>query len=322
VSPSLRGLWLFAAVVAAPFAHAAGVPTAGDHDSRLTHDGRVRTYRLHVPPGADARSPAPLVVVLHGGGGNAVRTQRLMHRGFERLADRDRFFVVYPEGIDHHWNDGRTGEETGWSAQRDNVDDVGFIAALLDKLGAELPVDPRRVYVTGISNGAMMSQRLGCELAGRLAAIAPVAGTMPQALAPTCKPARALPVLMVLGMDDPLVPYAGGEVHFGRRQLGRVLSAADTVDFWVRQDRCAASPERADEPDRDPRDGTRVRREAYSGCRDGADIVLYSVEGGGHAWPGGEQYLPAVIVGRSSRDIDATEIIWDFFRRHVAPAAN
>jgi len=243
--------------------------------------------------------------------------EKLTRGGFNRLAERDGFVVVYPDGLERHWNDGRG--VGAYRAHRENIDDVGFLTALIDHLARGLPVDRARIYATGISNGGLMSFRLAREAATVIAAIAPVAISMSEQIARMRQPARAVPVLMMPGTQDPLVPYEGGEIGRalarGGPGFGRVIPVAEAVRYWVEHNHCAPLPAVTVEPDRDPLDGTRVRREVYGSCRDGTEVVLYAVEGGGHTWPGGLQYLPERIVGRTSRDINAAEVIWAFFRR-------
>ncbi len=171
----------------------------------LTHDGRERTYALYTPPQPSASMP--LLIALHGGGGRGSGMIHITYGGFNRLAERETFVVVYPDGVDKRWNDGRGLTE--WRAHRERVDDVGFIAALIDQISAEQPIDRRRVYVTGISNGGMMSYRLACELGDRIAAIAPVVAALPAHLS-GCVPPHAMPIILMNGTDDPLIPYQGG----------------------------------------------------------------------------------------------------------------
>lgn len=298
--------------------HAATAPQAAVPGS-LWFGGLERTYRVYVPVSLDRSRRAALVIVLHGGGGTGDGMQKLTRGGFNRLADRDGFVVVYPDGLDRHWNDGRG--VTSYRAHRENVDDVGFLGALVDHLARSVPIDRARVYATGISNGGLMSFRLAREAATLVTAVAPVAISMSEQIAQMRQPVRSVPVVMIPGVDDPLVPYGGGAIGFaaarnqGRADVGRVLSIADTTRYWVEHNQCARAPSITMEPDRDPEDGTRVRREVYGPCRDGTEVALYAVEGGGHTWPGGLQYLPARIIGRTSRDIDANEVIWSFFRR-------
>jgi polyhydroxybutyrate depolymerase len=117
--------------------------------------------------------------------------------------------------------------------------------------------------------------------------------------------------------EDPLVPWGGGEIRFGRQKFGKVLSVLESVKFWTTHNQCSSPSNITWEPDRDPKDGTRVRKELYNQCRESSEVVLYGIEGGGHTWPGGDQYLPEWMIGKTSRDIDANEVIWDFFKRHI-----
>jgi polyhydroxybutyrate depolymerase len=268
-----------------------------------------------VPALYDSQKPAPLVLALHGGGGTGKRMHRLT--GLNTLADRHGFIAVYPDAVDKHWNDGRN--LPSYRSQRENIDDVGFISALVEALSDQYAVDRNRVYVTGASNGAMMSFRLACELTHKIAAIAPVIGSMGENISRTCAPSRPIPVLIVGGTGDPLVPWNGGHVHLFRRKLGRVLSFADTARFWVEHNGCSADPDIAWLPDADPEDGTRIRKKVYGQCDQDVKVILYEIQGGGHTWPGGPQYLPEWIIGINSRDMDAGEVIWDFFEGFSRP---
>ncbi len=280
--------------VAALPAQSAAAPAGGRRTLRV--NGVERTYLLDVPQSYRPGTQTPLVMVFHGAGGSGRRMAP--HTGFSRLAAREGFVAVYPDGLGRRWNDGRSAVAP--------QDDVGFVKALLDTLERELSLDSTRVYAAGISNGAMFSYRLACELPGVFAAIAPVAGATPANLAESCGRTAPVSVLAIQGTADPLLPYAGGGV-------GGVLSAAESIAFWARVAGCGEAPAVTDEPDR-VRDGTRVRVTAYSGCRDGRAVELYTIQDGGHTWPGG----PPVgrSVGRVSREIDATALIWEFFARH------
>jgi polyhydroxybutyrate depolymerase len=269
----------------------------------LRVNGEDRAYLLYVPSGYRSARPAPLVLVFHGAGGRAQGFAR--HTGFSGVAEREGFVVAYPQGLQRRWNDGR-GNGTPH-------DDVGFVRALVDTLQRELGVDPRRIYATGISNGAMFAYRLACDLPGVLAAIAPVAGALPTQLAPGCGHTQPVSVMAFQGTADPLVPYAGGGVARRRRS---VLGAERSIAFWGEIDGCTGQPSTELEPDR-VRDGTRVRRLEYAGCREGRAVVLYTIEGGGHTWPGGPGV--GLIVGRVSRELDATQVIWSFFAAHARP---
>jgi polyhydroxybutyrate depolymerase len=288
-----------------------------DTTGSIVVGGLKRTYLIHIPAAVSNRS-MPILIALHGGGGDGESMINLTDGGFDRLSDKKGFIVAYPDGIEKHWNDGRNETETDYETHKENTDDVGFISALIDNLIKKFNADAKRVYVTGMSNGAIMSYRLGCELSGKIAAIAPVAGNIPENLIPHCMPARPLAVLAINSDNDPLVPFNGGDVTgpFGMRKLGKVLSANESVMFWVKYNGCSSNPVIKDEPDNDPDDGTRVQKRQFINGRNHTEVILYTIKGGGHTWPGGYQYLGEWIVGKTCRDINATKIIWDFFEKH------
>ncbi len=265
----------------------------GDEVRTLKWDNVERVYRIHKPASLDTSRPAPLVLVLHGGGSNSRQTEFLTLNSWNGLAAREGFLVAYPDGVGSRWNDGRNDP----TAPKRGADDVGFLSALIDRLASEFNIDRNLVFATGISNGAMMSFRLGCELSDKIAAIGPVAGAMPEPLMASCAPSRSVSVIALSGVQDPLVPYAGGEVGLARRSFGEVASVPDSMRLWAEKNGCSSAPAVAGEPDKDPRDGTRVTRASWSHCRDGSEAVLYAIEGGGHTWPGGPQYLPPSIAG-------------------------
>ncbi len=284
----------------------------------LFYDNLKRTFKVYTPSSYDKSSPLPLVIALHGRGGNGESMILVTRKGFNKLAERDGFIVVYPDGVEQNWNDGRSDEEANDRAHSENIDDVGFISELIDIMIKDHNADPKRVYVTGISNGAIMAYRLACELSDKITAIAPVDGNIPYMLFPGCSPSGPVSVLAINNMNDPLVPYEGGTIygHFHRVNLGKVLSVDESVSFWVERNTCSPIPVVTEEPDRDPEDGTRVIRSQYINETNGAEVVLYAIDGGGHTWPGGFQYLPQWLIGKTSRDIDANEIIWSFFKNH------
>ncbi len=274
--------------------------------------GLRRTFVLHVPPSLRAGVPAALVFVLHGGGGTGWGMER--STGFSLMADRYGFIAVYPDAVERNWNDGRGDPQI--RSQREGIDDVGFISAVITLLSREYRIDPRRVFATGISNGGFMSQMLAARLADRIVAIAPVAGGMGPAVAASLQPSTPVSVLMMNGTADPLVPYNGGPVA---RNRGETISTDEIVRKWATANHCAGNPVVSQLPDTDPADGTRVTKTAYLECAHRSVVVLYRIEGGGHTWPGGTQHLPRVIVGRVSRDINANDVIWSFFASHPRP---
>lgn len=282
---------------------------ASDQHGMLACGGRRRSFRLHLPPVAARRPAMPLVVVLHGGGGNGRAAERLTR--FSALADSAGFCVAYPEAVNRHWNDGRGVSR--YLAQRENVDDVGFIRALIDTLCRQLGLDRSRVYAAGISNGGMMCYRLALELDSRLAAVAPVAAAMPVNLAAPPGERRPVSVLAINGTADPFVPYEGGGVGL-RYKRGVVRSVRSSVEYWVTGNGCVPVPETVWLEERDRRGRMRTRRETWRGGRAGSEVVLYTVEGGGHTWPGGTERRRE--FGLRTDDFDATRAIWEFFARH------
>jgi polyhydroxybutyrate depolymerase len=271
---------------------------------KITVDGIGRTYILHVPESVDNSKPAPLVFVLHGGGGTAKRMNTLT--GFNKVSDQYGFILCYPQGIDKQWNDGRNVNITRINGIE--VNDVKFISSLIDTLIQKYDIDSSRIYACGISNGGMMSFRLGCELNNKIAAIAPVAISMSEYMYNSCKPGKPVPLMYIFGNEDPLVPYKGGSISFGR---GEVVSVENTLAFWGKNNECSDSPviTAIDKED----DDTYVKKFVFSGETQRNEIVFYLIYGGGHTWPGGRQYLPEFIVGRTSQEFNASEVIWKWF---------
>lgn len=295
-----------------------GVIDGNTHRASIIHDDLKRTYKFYIPAFHNRSVPVPLIIALHGRGGNGHSMILLTRKGFNKLAERDGFIVVYPDGIELNWNDGRIDEESNDRAHRENIDDVGFISALIDTMIRDYNIDPNRVYITGISNGAIMSYRLACELSHKITAIAPVDGNIPHYFFTECPGYKPVSVLAINNTEDPLVPFDGGEIHgsLNKVKLGKVLSVDESVRFWVKVNNCSSTPVVTDMPDMDPEDGTRVIKKQYNGGTDGSEVILYAIDGGGHTWPGGLQYLPVRIIGKTSRDIDANEVIWSFFKNH------
>lgn len=278
----------------------------GEYTRRLTVGGQKRSYLVHVPPGYDRRKPMPLVLALHG----LAMDGKIMEFfcGLSKTADRDGFIVAYPNGNGSlllAWNTGALPGDGGGG--KDGPDDVAFLGKVLDDAESVLNVDRRRVYVTGMSNGAMMTYKLASALPDRIAAIAPVGGTMP---ATGAAPTRPIPVIHFHGTEDTFVPYMG--VTKEAKQFIHFLSVPATIKTWVKADGCAEKPQVVVLPERDQK--LKVLRETYQPCKGGADVVLIKIEGGGHTWPGLQHH--AAFLGRSTRTVSANDLMWDFFRRH------
>ncbi len=271
----------------------------------LMHDGIRRSYEIRVPQGLDQGGKrVPLVLVLHGGGGNGDNAEKMT--GFTEKATKENFIVVYPEGTGRFnklltWN---AGHCCGYAMEK-KADDVGFINALLDELIKDYPVDSKRVYVTGLSNGGMMAHRLGIELSHRIAAIAPVIATL---FGDETKPAHPVSALMINGMLDKSVPYLGGAPggRFPDAWDGaKALPAINQSAFWAAANGCEPDPER--------REQGAVVLSQYR-CPAGRDVALYLIKDNGHAWPGGKS---GSRRGDSpSVSLNATDVIWAFFKKH------
>ena len=279
----------------------------GDRTITIHTDALARRYVLHVPAGSAPASGWPLLLALHGNMGNGAGMARLTH--LDDVADRARFVVAYPDGIDRSWADGRGVTE----ADRKSIDDVAFLDSVVADVGRRTTIDSRRVYAAGISNGGFMTQRVACDRATTYAAVAIVDALLTAPLADGgCRPAAPIAVMIIAGTADPLVPYAGGEVRRGR---GHVLDAQGSAEHWARWDRCGAAGAAEPLPD-SARDGTTTSVVRFAGCADESAVWLVSVDGGGHTWPGGRQYLPRLVIGRTSRDFDASDFVWSFLSSH------
>lgn len=283
-----------------------------------TPDGRERSYILHRPyqPGTtvDPTNPRPLLIALHGGGGDSRSMINLTGGRFNELADARNFYVVYPQGYENGWNDGRNDPYA--PARKENIDDLAFLSRLIDAIAAEVPIDLSRVFATGMSNGGFMSMRVACQMSDRIRAVAAVTAQLSADLLSACQPTRPVGVLIINGTEDPVVPYGGGEVRIFHQRRGGILSTEDTLCFWAKHNRCRGSVNISELPDLDPKDETRVQLHRYANCASGRDARLYTVVGGGHTWPMGLPYLGERLVGTVSQDLDATQEIWRFFESH------
>ena len=269
-------------------------------DSLLVGDIR-RTYLVHRP---DDIQPHSLLLAFHGGGGRARGMPTLTR--FNHIADRDGFVVAYPDGYGRHWTDTPGTGPKG-------VDDLAFVLAIIERLTNTNALDPSKVYAAGISNGGFFSQWLAIEFPERISAIATVAATMQASLSGTRAISKPVSVMMIEGTDDPLVPFEGGRVRAGARR--EILSAHDSAVKWAQLNGCSLAPTVQQLPIRSG-DSTRVRVENFTPCPGNAEVIMYVIEGGGHTWPGGWQYFPEGIIGKTSRNLDASEEIIAFFRRH------
>ena len=286
----------------------------GRHRLSLDIDGHERKVIFVTPSGVKKGERLPIVFFLHGAGGSA---QQASHTyGWAEKAEEENFFVAFAEGLParpdepgsfflnpHIWRDLRPGMPTH------GVDDVHFFTELLDRLAAAVPIDPKRVYVTGFSNGAGMTFTLGGHFPQRIAAIAPVSS---QSFAEVMDLARPLPVYYLVGTADPLIPYHGGTVTLPWGNTRTTPAVQESADKWARLDGCAPEPHVLSEAK-----GVRVVR--YGPGREGAEVIYTTVEGNGHHWPDTVEPLPHAISGPSLDPFNATDRIWNFFQAHPLP---
>lgn len=281
------------------------VPTTA---KTLKHQGITRTYEIYIPSTYQSDRPIPLVLAFHGGRGSG--TALASNIKLNDVAEDEGFIVVYPDGIKNHWNDGR--DVPGVNPE---IDDVSFVKALIRKLQKSINIDRRRIYATGISNGGMFTQRLACELSGRIAGFASVVGSLPEPLQATCKPKAPVSMLMLNSPSDQFIPWQGGTLLRG--EGGRIISIPQTIEFWKQHNACPSTGQVQVLPDKDPNDGTRVRKVSYTNCRRRSEVVLYTIRGGGHTWP--DAVRQNRQFGKISRDINGSKVIWDFFKSKALP---
>lgn len=275
--------------------------------------GVTRTYITQFPEA----KPAPLVIVLHGN--TQTGTDMKLRTSWSLVANRERFAVVYPDGLNHAWADLRPGSKRAGRAPPAGTDDVAFIVKLIEKFVADGSIDPKRVYVTGLSNGGAMTMTLACARTDLFAAAASVIMNLTDESAEACHPSRPVPMLVMNGTADPLIPFRGGKgaSHFA---VDGFWSTPNTLAFWRRINGCLSGDAAVtDLANRDPADQSTVTR-IESHCPQGQDVVLYRVNGGGHRMPGtfSDARFPriaAAFLGPQNHDIDGAETIWAFFRK-------
>lgn len=273
----------------------------GDSTVAISHGGKAREYRLHVPPGYDGTKPLPLVLNFHGYSSNA--SQQQIFSQMDGKSDSAGFVLVYPQGLPNPGT-GLTSFNGGLCCAFGDLsrDDVGFTSAMLDDVFAKGCIDERRVYSTGMSNGGAMSHRLACELSERITAVAPVAhilGIPPD----SCKPARPVPVVHFHGTTDQLVPYNGG---------GNYPSVPETFAGWGARYGCAGTP-------KETLKAGASRCETYESCEGGAEVTLCTLEGMGHCWPGQPFCLPGSLGGAPNTEIKANDRMWETFQKYALP---
>ena len=276
-----------------------------NEEESILWNGRTRFYNIHIPDGYNGITPVPLVIALHGGGGNARSMEE--KTGFSNLSDEKGFVIVYPEGtgrFKHRFLTWNAGYCCGYALEN-NIDDVGFIKELIKTLEEKFNIDSNRIYVTGHSNGAMLTYRVGAELSDIVAAIAPVAGsiggyaTNDSELWVIPEPEYPVSVIAIHGRYDSHVPYNGG--HGENTSGSRIdLSVNESISFWVKYNGCNPIPE--------VEKNGNITIARYTNGRNNTEVILYTVENGEHWWPGSDR--------DPYKELSASEIIWDFFETH------
>jgi polyhydroxybutyrate depolymerase len=299
----------------------------GDQQFTIDFGGGAREYLVHVPTGTEPGKRLPVVFNFHGGGSDAPAQKA--YSQMDATADRHGFVVVYPQGVPpapgqqslRTWNAGKCCGP----AKRTNADDVGFTFAVLDDLAKRTPVDKRRVYATGISNGGMMAYRLATDASKRVAAVASVAG---QVEVTKFAPSRPVPVMEFHSVDDPRALYNGGlgSPFPGTNIQNQFDSVQEGIDRWVAYDDCRRTPKTAPAVAGQPGggdEGETATRITYAPCKRDAEVVLWKLTGSGHVWPGTPIDVSGTprgaVLGESTKIVDANELMWEFFAKHPLP---
>ncbi|MHC4540685.1 MAG: extracellular catalytic domain type 1 short-chain-length polyhydroxyalkanoate depolymerase [Planctomycetota bacterium] len=264
----------------------------------IDFDGRLRDYMVYLPNNYTGSINFPLVIYLHSYGSTAQRG--MSYTKLNQVADASDFIVVYPSGIPN-WNSD-VGDNSRYPTP--DVDDVGFINALIDTMSNNYSIDLERIYACGYSNGGAMAYRLAFQLSHRIAAIASVGGIISISTAESLNPVRPVPVLEIHGTSDTIVPINGSTVW---------LSVDQTLSYWTSFNDCVQA-DTTILPDLDPTDGCTVEKVTYTNCSDNSNVVYYKVINGGHTWPGAGP--PGFSAGKTNQDVNASVEIWNFFKNH------
>lgn len=286
--------------------------------------GIDRKFYIHSPVLSAAEQKLnksiPLIIGLHGGGSSVNDFIRDAKQGFIKIANRENVLIVYPEGIEKHWNDGnRSCCGTGKCRLRsENIDDVGFISDIINFMIHGHNADKSRVYICGVSAGGLMAYRLALEIPEQIAAIGVVASTMHidhELMTTRLKTKRPVSVMLMNGTADKVMPWEGGQLA-AFLKFGMLKPTPWTVNYWCIHNGCKTPTKRIDLPNKHWFDGCRAYKEVYKGGREDTEVVLFGLEGGGHTWPDGAKSPVQFLVGRVCRDVNGCEEFWSFFKRH------
>ncbi|MBN1802494.1 MAG: hypothetical protein JW891_13365 [Candidatus Lokiarchaeota archaeon] len=283
----------------------------------LEYDGLERYYLVHIPSSYNKNEKTPLVMVFHGGGGHpgSIKYESEM----DIVSDENGFIVVYPAGTPTNefyknrlliWNDGRNFSD----GTPNTVDDVGFVEEVLKDIKEKFNIDDTMVYACGFSNGAQFTYRLSKQMTHKLAAISTVAGQRPANDTFDSTPSRPISIMQFSGLNDPISPYDGGPPTVGEPLLeADAYPVVESIDSWVEFDGCSTEPE-------EDRIGDAVMKK-YISIENNTEVILWTLENGGHTWPGGNvdpsvELLGLGDMGGINEDIRASELMWKFFKKH------
>lgn len=265
-------------------------------------------FTYHIPSNYNGIDELPLVVVLHGGNSDGMTFMNNSY--FDEIGDTASFIAVFPTAHLGQWTDGRGNTQ----ADSLGIDDIIFLSDMIDTIGTAYPIDTCRRYLTGISNGGMMTHRFACEQPEQFQGYASIAASIPSSYYPHCSPDIPVNMLMIHGTEDKFSPYGGGASGVPS-STGTVTGIDSTISFWAHHNSCinASSPDSTVYPDINLMDNSYVVSYDYSPCADQGDVTLYKVYGGGHTLPGGPGPIQVPIIGYSNKDVNGAYEIWKFF---------
>ena len=277
----------------------------GASSGELVDQGHTRTYYIYTPKSYKSERSMPMVLVFHGDNGTGHSIADVTQ--FNKLAEQKGFIAVYPDGINKRWT--LRGNPSG------RVNDVAFTDALITHIKQIRNIDSSKVYASGFSRGAILTQALACQLPDKIAAFASVAGSLPARLKPKCQPNNPVSMLMINGTNDTAVHYEGDE----KTARGALISIPEAITHWRVQDKCTSPAQIKQIPGPNPNDHYYVKTTYYANCRGGSEVLLTDVIQGGHSWPGGASQDPNQIKFNNAIGYNASNTIWDFFSRHSNP---
>ncbi|MEH1845633.1 MAG: alpha/beta fold hydrolase [Nostoc sp.] len=274
----------------------------GENYEKLINQGQLRTYYIYTPKSYNPKHAMSLVLVFHGDSGSGNSIAKVSR--FNNLADQKGFIAVYPNGLDHQWS--FTGH------LRKKVDDISFVAALIEHIERIRNINSRKIYATGFSQGGILTQALACKLPNKIAAFASVAGSLTARFVPSCHPSVSVSIMMINGTKDLSVHYDGDRIS----QKEALVSIPETVNFWRRHDQCASSSQFQKLTGTKSSNRLRVKAFRYSGCRNNSEVLQLAIVNGGHFWPGGTSSDTKLNQLNIQLGFNASRAIWSFFQRH------